>query len=144
MKKNKSFSIIESISSLARKNRWQLSYDTDSDYLYWTEKNIAKDSKLKKLSREVSFYINKSGNPEGLMIQCFKNNFLTQNQDVSDIYKLFVEKDKDNLLVIPREKRGEANAIMSGFAESIKKDIYKDALEAEYTIKDLENIIAVR
>lgn len=31
--------------------------------------------------------------------------------------------------------------LILGFSESIKKDIYRDALEADYSLKELQNVV---
>lgn len=139
---NKSIGTIENFSAVAKKQRWQLLYDVVADCLYWSKRDISRNAKLRKLSREVSFYVRPNGSVEGLMIQSFRNNFLTQNQDVAAISDLFT-KANDDVLVVTGARAKEAKTIIDGFAESIKKDIFKDALEANYTVRDLDKLLTV-
>ena len=135
------FSFTESFRAIARKAKWKISYDESADLLYWAKANISKNSKLQKISREISFFVDQKGGLDGLMIQSFRNNFLTQNRDVAVIYDLFEKSSKNDILFISDAKEKKAQDLIIGFSESIKKDIYKDALDAGYTSRDLENIL---
>lgn len=141
MNKNKFLNLIENFASTAKKDKWQIFYDSIADSFYWTKNKIEKDSKLVKMSMEVSFYLNKDKGLDGLMIQPFKSNFLTQNPEVANvIFDLPITRGNSETKKMKYNKDSEG--ILFGFSESIKKDIYKDALEADYSIKDLEKALS--
>ena len=94
MEKNTFLNLIANLSSTAKKGGWELFYDKVADSMYWSKKKVSSDSRLKKLSREISLYFNRTGNVEGLMIQCFRNNFLTQNENLA---KTSIVKSMNNV-----------------------------------------------
>lgn len=132
---------IEEVANTAQRERWQMLYDALADALYWTKAKIGAGAKLIQLSRETAFYITPSGETQGIFIQPFKNNFLTQNQDVAEITKFFEKKDGDEMLVMSKAQEEKIQPLIVGFSESIKKDIYRDALEADYSLKELQNVV---
>ncbi len=132
--------VIEGFGEVARKNRWKIFYDREDDCLYWTKIPLPKNSKLTQLSKEVSFYTDNKGNPTGVMVQFFENNFLAHNKDIAIINKFMKKKDGDK--VIEPGKNKELETFLIGFAESIKKDIYKEAAEENYSLKDLGKFLA--
>jgi len=133
--------LIESIGPAAKKQKWEMLYDKTADSLYWKKARLSKESKLAKLSREVSFYVNNQGAVEGVMVQYFKNNYITENKDIAGLTKFLISSGDDDLFVIPKDKKAEANGLLLGFSESIKKDIFKDALGANYTMSDLDKVV---
>lgn len=141
MEKSIFLNLISNFNSTARKGKWELFYDKVADSMYWSKKEVSTDSRLRKLSREISLYFNKDGNVEGLMIQCFRNNFLTQNENLAktSIIKSMNEAENGKPISLG-SKKGEVEAL---FSESIKNDILKDAFEANYTLKDLEKVLQV-
>ena len=141
MEKNTFLNLIANLSSTAKKGGWELFYDKVADSMYWSKKKVSSDSRLKKLSREISLYFNRTGNVEGLMIQCFRNNFLTQNENLAktSIVKS-MNKVENGEPISLGSKKNEVEAL---FSESIKNDILKDAIEAHYTIKDLDRVLKV-
>lgn len=141
MKKGTFLNLINNLSSTAKKGKWELFYDSVADSMYWSKKEVSSDSKLKKLSREISLYLNSGGNVEGLMIEYFRNNFLTQNENLAktSIVKS-INKAENGKPISLGSKKEEVEAL---FSESIKSDILKDAFEANYTLKDLERVLQV-
>jgi len=141
MEKSTFLNLIANLSSTAKKGKWELFYDSVADSMYWSKKEVSSDSKLKKLSKEISLYFNNAGNVEGLMVQCFRNNFLTQNENLAktSIVKS-MNKVENGKPISLGSKKEEVEAL---FSESIKNDILKDAFEANYTLKDLERVLRV-
>ncbi len=141
MNKDTFFNLIGNLGSLAKQGKWQFLYDKTADSLYWSKKEITSDSKLKKLSKEVSFYINANGNVDGLIIQYFRNNFLAHNENLAktSIMKSINKAEEKPFSLGTKTQNTDA---VFGFSESIRSDILRDALEAKYTLKDLEKIFA--
>ena len=133
--------LIEEVVDTAKKERWPMMYDTLADAFYWTKSKISDGAKLIQLSRETAFYVTPAGEMDGIFIQPFKNNFLTENQDVAEITNFFEEKSGDEMLTISRAQEEKIQPFIVGFSESIKKDIYRDALEADYSLKELQNVV---
>jgi hypothetical protein len=133
--------LIEEVVDTAKKERWPMMYDTLADAFYWTKSKIGEGAKLIQLSRETAFYVTPAGEMDGIFIQPFRNNFLTENQDVSAITDFFEKKNGDEMLTMSRMQEEKIQPFIVGFSESIKKDIYRDALEANYSRKDLQNVV---
>jgi hypothetical protein len=133
--------LIESVADTAKRERWPMMYDTLADAFYWTKSKIAGDAKLVQLSRETAFYITPSGETEGIFIQPFRNNFLTENRDVAGIADLFKKSGDGGMLTITKAQEEKIKPLIFGFSESIKKDIYRDALEAGYSPQDLQGMM---
>jgi hypothetical protein len=142
MQKNAFLNLIKNLNAIAKKGKWQFFYDKGADSLYWSKKKISADSKLKKFSRETSFYVNGAGGVEGLMVQYFQNNFLTQNENLAKIGIVDSINKADNVErpISLGSKKDELEAL---FSASIKNDILTDALEANYTLRDLEKALRV-
>ncbi|MCP6720422.1 MAG: hypothetical protein KJI72_03865 [Patescibacteria group bacterium] len=143
IKKNKYFKFIEMLYSMAKDARWKMFYDKESDSLYWTKRPFPADDKLAKVAREISFFLDRRGNVNGLMIQPFQNNFLSHNEEVTNIGRLFTSKKDDSIFTIPVEKRKEAEPLLNALTATIKKDIYRDAIEANYSLEDLADFLSV-
>ena len=133
--------LIEEVVDTAKKERWPMMYDTLADAFYWTKSKISDGAKLVQLSRETAFYVTPTGEMDGIFIQPFKNNFLTENQDVAEITDFFEKKNGDEMLTMSRAQEEKIQPFIVGFSESIKKDIYRDALEADYSLKELQNVV---
>ena len=141
MEKNAFLNLIKNLGTIAKKGKWQFFYDKGADSLYWSKKRISTDSKLKKFSRETSFYVNGAGGVEGLMVQYFQNNFLTQNENLAKIGIVdSINKAESGEPISLGSRKDELEAL---FSESIKNDILTDALEANYTLRDLEKALRV-
>ena len=133
--------LIENLNSVAKEGNWRIVYDKFADSLYWSKAKISSNSKLKKFSRETSLYINSNGGVEGLMIQYFKNNFLTQNNNLAETS--LAESINDTESGEPVTLGSRKDEVEALFSESIKNDILKDALEANFTLQDLEEVLKV-
>jgi hypothetical protein len=133
--------LVEGVVDAARRERWPMFYDTLADALYWTKAKITQGAKLVQLSRETAFYVTPAGEMDGILIQPFRNNFLTENQDVAEITKFFEKKDGGEMFVISKDQEEKMRGYIVGFSESIKSDIYRDAMEAGYSSEDLQGIV---
>lgn len=139
MKQNKS-QIIENLYSQSRNAGWSAFYEEDSDSLFWTKTPIPSEDKLAKVSKEVAFYLSSIGEIEGLIVQPFHNNFILHNEEAVEVAKLFTSKE-DGVFAIPSEKRGGNELLFATLSALIKKDIYQDAAEAKYPIKNLNQFL---
>ena len=141
MQKNTFLNLIKNLGTIAKKGKWEFSYDKGADSLYWAKKKISTGSRLKKFSRETSFYVNANGGIDGLMVQYFQNNFLTQNENLAKVGIVeSINKSESGEPISLGSKKDELEAL---FSASIKNDILTDALEANYTLRDLEKALRV-
>jgi len=142
MKNNKSSRPIENLYSQAKSAGWSAFYEEDSDSLFWTKTPIPSGDKLAKVSKEVAFYLSNAGEIEGLIIQPFRNNFLLHNEEAAEVAKLFTNKENGVFAIPPEKKDKDKELLFATLSALIKKDIYQDAAEAKYSIKDLTQFLS--
>lgn len=142
MKKNNSNSFIEHLYSEAKNAGWKVFYEEESDSLFWTKKPFPVTDKLAKVSKEISFYLSNAGVVDGLMIQPFQSNFLSHNEEVSGMTKFLSQEEQGGVITIPQGKNKENELLFAALSATIKKDIYKDAEEANYPVKRLEKFLS--
>ncbi|PIR87973.1 MAG: hypothetical protein COU10_01680 [Candidatus Harrisonbacteria bacterium CG10_big_fil_rev_8_21_14_0_10_45_28] len=140
MKKINYPQFIESLHSTAKKAEWKIFYEKESDSLYWTETPFPSHAKLAKVAKEIYFFLNNTGKVGGLMIQPFQNNFVSHNEEMEKIKEFFNQKTKDDVITMSM-KRKEFDPMIATLTATIKKDIYKDASDAKYTVEDLSKFL---
>lgn len=141
MNKNNTNSFMGGLYSEIKKSNWKIFYEEESDSLFWTKKPFPVADKLAKASKEISFYLNNDGVIDGLVIQPFQSNFLSHNEEVSGIAKLFSDEGQDGIFTIPQSKNKDNELVFAVLSATIQKDIYKDAAEANYPVKKLEEFL---
>ena len=135
MKKINYSQFIEKLHSEAMRARWKTFYDDESDSLFWTKQPVPSDNRLAKVAKEITFYLDKGGIVNGVIIQPFLSNFLSHNEEIAGVAKVLTNtKDK----ISPQELK-TAESLLS---TTIKKDIYQDIAETKYSLKDLNHFLA--
>jgi hypothetical protein len=130
MERLKFVNLIDRLSNIAKRDKWETSYNKALDHLYWVNPNLSPEARLVKLSHETSAYITPKGNLEGVFVEYLNQNFLTHNPTVEENLRGFLNGEVDS-----------NDPKLSTFAESLRADIYKDALDNDYNSKDLEQLI---
>jgi|SRR3990172_3966615 len=132
---------IEELHSRARRSRWKIFYDEEADSLYWTKEPFPSRDKLAKVAKEIFFFLNRKGTVNGLMIQPFRSNFVAHNEEVLGAAKMFTRKEEGGILTIPDERKSVADSLLVALTATIKKDIYQDIAESDYSLADLESFL---
>lgn len=109
--------------------------------MFWTKRPFPLNDRLAKIAKEISLFLDKSGQINGIMIQPFQSNFLSHNEEVAGFSKLFTKKLDDGVFAISSKKSKEAEPFLATLSATIKKDIYKDAAEAKYPLQNLEKFL---
>ena len=136
-------SLIDQIPQVAKRDKWFISYDKSLDYLYWCKKKMYNNAKLVKVSHETSLYLNNQGKMEGLFVEYWTRNFLTHNPTVAkEVRKLLSKNVEDNIYTIGSNNKVIAEAKLCVLAESLRADVYKDAIQNEYTENELNKLMA--
>lgn len=143
MKKNNNNSLIGGLYSEIKKSNWKIFYEEESDSLFWTKNPFPATDKLAKASKEISFYLNDAGVVDGLVIQPFQSNFLSHNEEVSGMAKFFSQEGEEGIFTIPQSRSNENELLFAALSATIQKDIYKDAAEANYPVKKLEEFLSI-
>lgn len=117
----KTINIAEKISPSISRAGWEITYDEDTDSLYWTILPFPKNDTLMGFSPEVSFYVDSFGDVNGIMIEYFKSDFIALNRSVAGLTK-FLTKEKDGYLKIPEGEKAAAQSALVALLESVKKN----------------------
>ncbi|MBI2888292.1 MAG: hypothetical protein HYY10_00005 [Candidatus Liptonbacteria bacterium] len=133
MKKKYYSQFIEKLHLVAKRAHWKRFYDDESDSLFWTKQPIPSDNRLAKVAKEITFYLDKGGEVNGFIIQPFRSNFVSHNEEMAGFVKIFTSEDK-----VPADKLKTAESLLF---TTIQRDIYKDVAEAKYSLKDLSRFL---
>lgn len=98
---------LHNLPKIAKDNNWQFFYDSELDYLYYSEKNLPKEAKLLSLNDEISFYVTPNHDVKGIFIEYLQNNFLQHQKAFKKMKQFFKKSGK--------------------FKKSAESEIYKDA-----------------
>ena len=109
--------------------------------MYWTKEPFPSRDKLAKVAKEIFFFLNRKGTVNGLMIQPFRSNFVAHNKEVLGAAKMFTRKEEGGILTIPDERKSVADSLLVALTATIKKDIYQDIAESDYSLADLESFL---
>lgn len=116
---------VASIRDIAKKENWKVDYDKDIDQLFFTPKNIPKDTFLVSFD-DISLYLNKNSDVKGMFIEYFSHNFVEHDKDIKPAVHIFID--------MPKGKSKEEKQ----FAEEIiKKELELKTIQAVY--EQLEN-----
>ena len=136
MKKVRDYTqFIDRLYHFAKSARWKRFYDDESDSLFWTKRPIPSDNHLAKVSKEVMFYLDQEGTVNGFIIQPFRSNFLSHNEEVADAIKILTRKSEDKV------SAGKIRTAESLLFATVQKEIYRDMAEAQFTPKDLSHFL---
>jgi len=141
MEKTRFSDLIDSLSSVATLENWVPSYDKHTDYFYWKKPRISKDATLIKVSHETHLYVTPKGKIEGVFVEYLRNNFAAHNTDYRHMTKMFTKKISEDRYTIARKSK-EMTVLFDKFAESLRADIYRDAVRDKKSIDELEFIIS--
>ncbi|MEX0689818.1 MAG: hypothetical protein WD471_00880 [Candidatus Paceibacterota bacterium] len=137
-KQKKYSKLIDNLGS--KTSKWEISYEKESDSFYWTKTPFPSKSRLVKVAKEIFFFLNKKGDVEGLMIQPFNNNFVSHNEEVSNIMRILSKKEGLNEFTVSKKTK-ELDSVLSTLTATIKKDIYRDAVESNCSLDDIEELL---
>lgn len=133
--------LIDTVSEVAKRDKWVRTYNKKLDYLYWANPSISKDVRLIKASKEVFLYLSPKGLVEGIGVEYLKSNFIQHHPDYKDLPKLFTEKIDETTFVISKENKKSAVNEFERFTKDLTSDIYKENLENKQTMDDLDKLI---
>lgn len=133
--------LIDSLSTVATLDRWEPLYDKRTDYFYWKKPKLSRDVRMVKVSHETHLYVTPKGTVEGVFVEYLKNNFVGHNAEYRHMTTVFTKKVTDRKYTVGSRSRA-TTALFDKFAESLRADIYRDAVQDKKSIDDLEFIIA--
>src|SRR3972149_2876476 len=80
------------LKELAKKEIWQLYYDSELDSLYFIPEKLPKDVVLMDLGGDYNLYLSEESNLHGIFIEYFKSNYLMHEKELKDIKDIFTVK----------------------------------------------------
>jgi hypothetical protein len=144
MDKSKFTNLIDKLGIHAKKDGWIPRYDKKLDYFYWHRSPIGEEVSLVKVSHETYLYIDKAGRIKGLFVEYLKGNFIQHNPAVENVTNMFTKKmaGSSSMYTVPQANNEKIQARLSGLAESLRADIYKDALESKTPVAEMDALLS--
>lgn len=125
---------IANLAEIAKNNKWEIEYDSDSDSFYWTKPQISQKAQLMKLSEDFALYVTPEGNIEGIFIEYAKNNFVKHNEDFMPLFEGLEETD-ENRFTLSQKKQKEFGGLLEFMATKISAETISNVLENNLSIK---------
>lgn len=141
MAKKNIYNLIRDVVEVAKKNKWERSYNKDADFFCWTKKSLSKGVRLVKISRETILYINKSAQIEGLGIEYWKDNFIAHHNGYKGLTDFFTENIGSGIFVVPKSKEDIIDDKLGHFTQDLLLDIYDEHTVEGRTIEDIQSLI---
>lgn len=141
MEKARFQNLVDQLSSVATLEHWEPLYDRQLDFFYWKRHKLSKDVKMVKMSHETHFYLSPSGKVEGVLVEYLKGNFIEHNGEYRGMTKHFTRRVDGGEYTVQRKSK-DLEAYFDKFAESLKADIYKEAMEDRKTPDEMDFVIA--
>jgi hypothetical protein len=138
MEKRQFTDIIDRLSKEATLKEWkEVAYEKQLDTLVWKKTKLSKNTVLVKVSHDTYLYLTPKKRAEGIMVEYLKGNFTKHNTEYKNIFKFFdKEISSGNYTLSKKDKNAED--YFDKFTETVRADIYKDAIQDKKTVNDLE------
>lgn len=105
------------LKEIASKKAWEFFYNSELDELYFAPKTIRRGNLLFSIDNEMSIYLDRYSNLNGIFIEYFTSNFVKHQAEFKD-FSALLTKSIDGSKTIPSTKKQEG-------------DIYTDALQGK-------------
>jgi len=142
MEKEGFIDLVDQLSTVATLNKWITFYDKSADFFVWKKDRLSKDVSLVKVSHDTYLYLTPKRTVEGVCVEYLRNNFTKHNVEYKEMIKFFDKKSDDDYYTISKIT-DKTRCYFDKFAETLKADIYKDALTDKKTAYDLNSVISV-
>ena len=114
------------LKELAKKEIWQLYYDSELDSLYFIPEKLPKDVVLMDLGGDYNLYLSEESNLHGIFIEYFKSNYLMHEKELKDIKDIFTVKI-DGLNTVPNTKA----VYVQKFEDFVEKDLLEEIIQEQ-------------
>lgn len=141
MEKTKFIDLVDKLSTVATLNKWDTSYDKSADFFVWKKDKLSKGVSLVKVSHDTYLYLTPKRIIEGVCVEYLKSNFTKHNLEYKGMIKFFDKKSDDDNYTISKITEKTKN-YFDKFTETLRADIYKDALQDKKTADDLNFVIS--
>lgn len=141
MEKTEFTNLIDKLSTVATLDKWKAIYDKESDIFYWQKSKLSKDARLVKVSHDVSLFLTPNRVIEGLSVEYLKDNFTKHYTEYRGMTKYFDKKVTGKQYTISKKTK-DIDHYFDKFAETLKADIYSDAIREKKCVADLNFTIS--
>ncbi|OGY49072.1 MAG: hypothetical protein A2663_04730 [Candidatus Buchananbacteria bacterium RIFCSPHIGHO2_01_FULL_46_12] len=141
MEKTRFINLIDQLSTAATLNEWEAVYDRESDNFCWQKPKLSQNVRLVKVSHDISLFLTPAKKVEGLFVEYLKDNFTKHNIEYKGMTGYFDKKVADNQYTISRKTK-DLERYFDKFAETLKADIYRDAIKEKKCVSDLDFTIS--
>ena len=142
MEKIQFVNLIDKLSVTATLDKWKEAiYERQLDTFIWKREKLSKNTVMVKVSHDTYLYLTPTRKIEGVFVEYLNNNFTKHNTEYKGMTKLFNKKISKNKYTISGKTKKVEN-YLDKFTETLKADIYKDAIQDKKTIDDLDFVIS--
>ncbi len=105
---------------IAEKEHWVLTFDKDEGALFYSPEKISDGAVLHQITDEYALYLDKNLKPQGMMIECFKENFLEHHKFFKQLSEDIFNRKEAIVVLNPKTKNKNKGtvAILAGLLES--------------------------
>lgn len=132
--------IVDKLPASADFEKWEVTYDKQLDFLYWMAPRVSRNATMVKVSHETYLYLTPSGKIEGVLVEYLQGNFVEHNVEYKDITKSF-KKLAGRRESVLKNKSVKTRQLFERFAEALRADIYRDAVQDKKSIAELEFVV---
>ncbi len=111
----------KNIPIIAEKECWVLTFDKNEGALFYSPEKISDGAVLHQITDEYALYLDKNLKPQGVMIECFKENFFEHHEFFKQLSEDIFNRKEAIVVLNPKTKNKNKGkvAILTGLLESI-------------------------
>ncbi|MEK7516388.1 MAG: hypothetical protein AAB562_02220 [Patescibacteria group bacterium] len=136
--KEKLIEAVKNIPSIAKEEKWVLTFDRDEGALYYSPKIIPNNAELFQITDEYAIYFNKKYVPRGVMVEYYNQNFIKHHPEFETMTKAILGSDGQEKKMINSNKRSsqqtlifkalfERTLVAEAFSNNLHKNLRRKA-----------------
>lgn len=140
MEKTKLTNLIGKLYKIAKEQKWEKTYNKESDFFEWSKPQLSEDAHFVKLCNEIGLFVSSQG-IEGLGVEYLTNNFIQHNEEYKDLPQLLSKKIDEDTFTVPKNKEKKAEQRFKSFAKDLGLEILKESFEKGRNIKEMDDLV---
>ena len=118
----------KSLPIVAEREGWVLTLDKEEGTLFYSPEKISDQAQLHQITDEYALYLDKDFKPQGMMIECYEQNFLKHHDSFieelsEDVFK--GKKEGETIVADPEGDKGKGK--ISTLAKFLESTLIKEA-----------------
>ncbi|MDB5164769.1 MAG: hypothetical protein JWL89_395 [Candidatus Saccharibacteria bacterium] len=128
--KDKLLKQIESLVAIAKKDKWSLDYDTDTDEMTFGKKTMPRDTFLFNVNDELNLFLSPDSTINGIFIEYFAVNFIEHNKELEPVLQILEEETPTETpkMVAHAKKALEQELLADAFKSLFNRDNFVTAV----------------